>query len=1159
MFSTFTGNSRRPRNVNLSGQTGNPFTNTSWSPSNVSNATKAVSDAQADREKRQAERQRLKAASTIQRVWKGHQERRQVCELRRRSFDSIYGAGQNNSDISNTLPVAFSLLISFFSHRRKDDVTRLVRFVRNCSKARLEDIVPPDVHPSRVSLFVRALVDALKVIVIDKNWPEILEVLSLSNRILQQLPDAVHGSVESYYTALASICQLTDGESTVLPILVDAFSAPLRAESNQDLKEKAYRAIYLNFLTRQNILIFEANIAAFSVDLDRKCLASTIINGYLGVFRSASNSELLWLLSHYIAISQSSINSTDEFLCLEALDTQLSVLMAEINSRLDLRVSQDQSTDDEASNPAAQPLEPYVKNTLLLLVSQGAITNLLRNLTDTLVDSSDAQLRKGSVFGSYISTLLLCFPGQADDVRMRLFLGSVPTPEGDTPTVKFLWNKVKSSTLLNNVITESQLPIHLLRNYAVGNPHSTNSSEEEQEWRIILIFLEIYIFVLRLSDDDDFIRAMHPHRFSNADTSRIQACGLRIEDLERLTTFLKKTAFSLYYHSHQIFNTASELELFANSRLGSYLEGSASISKGADAAPSSGILAKSDVNRLKDIVTTTMKMLYERDSRQHFLPINHWLMTDKLDSEDFVTAVIAEDERQAQEGEEESDEDSEEAALDAQFGPTFDFRGMSRFANSRVSHNARLERLRIKQKRLQRERRLAIIGPKLEVLKHMPFVVPFETRVNLFRQFINLDRIRRDGANLATQFGFANAPFARHQANIRRGQLFEDAYEEFYKLGEGLKDPISITFVDQFGTPEAGIDGGGVTKEFLISVTTEAFSNTEGELGMFTSNNRELLYPNPTAVDNVRELQRQAGLGEYDPEMRDALAKLLRRYEFLGRIIGKCLYEGILVDLAFAGFFLLQWPSAGSNEGNTYKGSINDLRDMDESLYNGLLQLKNQSGDVSELGFDFTITDQVSLPGQPLKTVTRNLVPNGDKTQVTNDNRLLYISYVARHRLVVQPAQQTAAFLRGLRTIIRPSWLSMFNQSELQRLVGGDSSEIDIEDLRRNTVYSGLYEIGDDKQEHPTIKLFWKVMKGFTDAQRRDVLKYVSSTPRAPLLGFSQLRPKFSIRDGGRDEKRLPSTSTCVNLLKLPQYKTEAKMREKLLYAITSGAGFDLS
>jgi len=232
---------------------------------------------------------------------------------------------------------------------------------------------------------------------------------------------------------------------------------------------------------------------------------------------------------------------------------------------------------------------------------------------------------------------------------------------------------------------------------------------------------------------------------------------------------------------------------------------------------------------------------------------------------------------------------------------------------------------------------------------------------------------------------------------------------------------------------------------------------------------------------------------------------------------------------------------------------------MDAELYQGMLTLKNYPGDVSDLGFDFTVEDQVSPPGQPVKTVTRKLIANGDQTPVTNDNRLLYISYMARHRLVVQPSLQTAAFLRGLRAIIKPSWLSMFNQSELQRLVGGDSSEIDIADLRRNTVYSGLYEIGDDNEEHPTIKLFWKVMEGFTDSQRRDVLKYVSSTPRAPLLGFSQLRPKFSIRDGGTDEQRLPSTSTCVNLLKLPRYSKEETLRERLLYAVTSGAGFDLS
>ena len=135
----------------------------------------------------------------------------------------------------------------------------------------------------------------------------------------------------------------------------------------------------------------------------------------------------------------------------------------------------------------------------------------------------------------------------------------------------------------------------------------------------------------------------------------------------------------------------------------------------------------------------------------------------------------------------------------------------------------------------------------------------------------------------------------------------------------------------------------------------------------------------------------------------------------------------------------------------------------------------------------------------------------------------------------------------------------MFNQQELQTLIGGDSSEIDVQDLRRNTQYGGVYVIGDDHQEHSTVKNFWQVMQEFSDADRRKVLKYVTSTPRAPLLGFGQLNPRFSIRDSGFDQTRLPSTSTCVNLLKLPVYESALTLREKLLYAINAGAGFNLS
>lgn len=43
---------------------------------------------------------------------------------------------------------------------------------------------------------------------------------------------------------------------------------------------------------------------------------------------------------------------------------------------------------------------------------------------------------------------------------------------------------------------------------------------------------------------------------------------------------------------------------------------------------------------------------------------------------------------------------------------------------------------------------------------------------------------------------------------------------------------------------------------------------------------------------------------------------------------------------------------------------------------------------------------------------------------------------------------QTAAFLKGFRSIVNPDWLTMFSTPELQRLVSGDNTPIDLQDLR---------------------------------------------------------------------------------------------------------------
>lgn len=181
---------------------------------------------------------------------------------------------------------------------------------------------------------------------------------------------------------------------------------------------------------------------------------------------------------------------------------------------------------------------------------------------------------------------------------------------------------------------------------------------------------------------------------------------------------------------------------------------------------------------------------------------------------------------------------------------------------------------------------------------------------------------------------------SKHHAKIRRGHEFEDAYEQFYELKDGLKEPIQITFVDQFDTVEAGIDGGGVTKEFLTSVTSKAFEPSD-EIDMFITNDQHLLYPNPGAVDETSELLKTYGAAPGSMEYRYNMTLLLQQYEFLGRIMGKCLYEGILVDINFAPFFLLKWALTGGTgsapKESGYRANLNDVRDLDEQLYQGLV------------------------------------------------------------------------------------------------------------------------------------------------------------------------------------------------------------------------------
>lgn len=88
----------------------------------------------------------------------------------------------------------------------------------------------------------------------------------------------------------------------------------------------------------------------------------------------------------------------------------------------------------------------------------------------------------------------------------------------------------------------------------------------------------------------------------------------------------------------------------------------------------------------------------------------------------------------------------------------------------------------------------------------------------------------------------------------------------------------------------------------LYSLSHEAFDTN---YGLFQTTPDQLLYPNPGRHATQRKLiGSEKGNDDTKRSWFPFLATQLAFFEFIGLIIGKALYEGILLDVAFAEFFL---------------------------------------------------------------------------------------------------------------------------------------------------------------------------------------------------------------------------------------------------------------
>ncbi|GLV32551.1 uncharacterized protein CBL_00739 [Carabus blaptoides fortunei] len=428
------------------------------------------------------------------------------------------------------------------------------------------------------------------------------------------------------------------------------------------------------------------------------------------------------------------------------------------------------------------------------------------------------------------------------------------------------------------------------------------------------------------------------------------------------------------------------------------------------------------------------------------------------------------------------------------------------------------------------------------LLQRMPHIIPHEERVQLFRKYV---------VNEKTVLGLTESACASPQSTlitVHRNRIVEDGYRQLALLPpQGLKGVIRVRFINEQGLDEAGIDQDGVFKEFLEETIKRVF---DPALNLFKATSEERLYPSPTSY------------------MQDSHLQL---FEFVGRMLGKAVYEGIVVDVPFASFFLSQ--VLGQTHQALYS-SMDELPSLDRDLYRSLTYVKHHEGDVQELDLTFSV-DEDCLG----KLITHELVPGGKAVPVTNENKINYIHLMAHFRMHTQIKDQTAAFIRGFRSIINPDWLSLFSTPELQRLISGDNVPLDLRDLRKHTQYYGGFH-----DSHRVVGWLWDILdRDFTEEERAMFLKFVTSCSKPPLLGFAHLEPPFSIRcvEVGDDEdtgdtigsvirgfftirkkdplNRLPTSSTCFNLLKLPNYQKKSTLREKLRYAVSSNTGFELS
>ena len=360
---------------------------------------------------------------------------------------------------------------------------------------------------------------------------------------------------------------------------------------------------------------------------------------------------------------------------------------------------------------------------------------------------------------------------------------------------------------------------------------------------------------------------------------------------------------------------------------------------------------------------------------------------------------------------------------------------------------------------------------------------------------------------------------------LKRESLLETALDQLWRREKrDLLKPLRVVLED-----ENGQDAGGVQQEFFRLAIMEVLSP---DYGLFT-------------IDEATQI------AWFRPDTYSASWKL----SMIGLLMGLAVYNNITLSITF--------PLAFYNKLlGVSQYSTDYIRDRWPEVARSLDQLLQWSdGPIEDLSLDWTFTVDsdgrdahinmrtgdvaISQPGNPTKWPT-----GAEPEPVTEANRRAYVASYIAFLTDVAITKEFDAFSEGFFTVVSRKSLTLFNVFSLKNLVEG-SQEIDVFALQAATKYHRPYWEG-----HRLIIWFWEIVLAYSIDELKALLQFVRASERVPVRGMSEIQ--FLIDKAGDEDGRLPTSSTCFGMLKLPEYSNREILERNLMFAIKNTEGFGL-